>query len=111
MVRPSNLVQTILVLLFTTDLKVLCSLNSVHVSLLADLASQTQHYLLGSLGLLVEDGLGLATIPRLLAIVTPLSLGIQRCLTGFILRYFVHSVLTALLAFAEGPLCFWDIHL
>ena len=42
---------------------------------LALCALQSQHNLLGSLGLLVEDRLGLTTVTGLLAIVTALTLG------------------------------------
>lgn len=41
-------------------------------------ALKTQDDLLGSLGLLVEDGLGLTTITTLLPVVTTLTLGGQR---------------------------------
>lgn len=41
-------------------------------------ALKTQDDLLGSLGLLVEDGLGLTTITTLLPVVTTLTLGVQR---------------------------------
>ena len=55
----------------------LAALNSVHVAGLADLALKTEHNLLGSLCLLVEDGLGLTTISRLLSVVTTLSCKIR----------------------------------
>lgn len=45
---------------------------------LADSALQSQDDLLGSLGLLVEDGLRLTTITGLLAVITTLTLGEQR---------------------------------
>ena len=51
----------------TTDL------NGVHVHSLADLALQPQNNLLGGLGLLVENGLCLTTIARLLAVIPSLS--------------------------------------
>jgi len=42
---------------------------------LALCALQSQDNLLGGLGLLVEDGLGLTTVTRLLTVVTTLTLG------------------------------------
>ena len=65
-------------------------------------ALQSQHDLLGSLGLLVEDGLGLTTITRLLAVVTSLSLSEQRSLAGLVLGDLVLGVLAAILALAVG---------
>lgn len=44
---------------------------------LAGSALETQDDLLGGLGLLVEDGLGLTTITALLSVVTTLTLGVQ----------------------------------
>lgn len=40
-------------------------------------ALQSQHNLLGGLGLLVEDGLGLTTVTALLPVVTTLTLSVQ----------------------------------
>lgn len=65
-------------------------------------ALQSQDDLLGSLGLLVEDGLGLTTITRLLAVVTSLSLCEQRGLASLVLGDLVLGVLAALLALAVG---------
>jgi len=64
-----------LLLLVTTKLKVLATLQGHLVLVLADLALHTKDDLLGSLGLLVEDGLGLTTITGLLSVVTTLSYG------------------------------------
>lgn len=63
---------------------------------------QTQHNLLGGLGLLVEDGLGLTTVTGLLTVVSALSLGEQRGLTSLVLGDLVLGVLAALLALAVG---------
>lgn len=52
---------------------------------LADGALETQDDLLSRLCLLVEDGLGLTTVTALLAIITTLSLGEQRRLSGLVL--------------------------
>jgi hypothetical protein len=65
-------------------------------------ALQSQHNLLGGLGLLVEDGLGLTTITGLLAVITALSLSEQRGLASLVLGDLVLGVLAALLALAVG---------
>jgi hypothetical protein len=89
-------------LLVTTELEVLAALQGeLQLGLALD-ALQSQHNLLGGLGLLVEDGLGLTTITRLLAVVTALSLGEQRGLAGLVLGDLVLGVLAALLALAVG---------
>lgn len=84
------------------ELEVLASLQrQLELGLALD-ALQSQHDLLGSLGLLVEDGLGLTTITRLLAVVTSLTLGKQRSLAGLVLSDLVLGVLAAILALAVG---------
>lgn len=88
----------------------LAALDSVHVTGLASLALETQHNLLGGLGLFVEDGLCLTTISGLLSVVTTLSLSIKGGFTSLILGNLVHSVLLALLAFAEGTLGLRYVH-
>ena len=65
-------------------------------------AFQTQHNLLGGLGLLVEDRLGLTTVTGLLAVVTALTLGEEGGLSGLVLGDLVLSVLAALLDLAVG---------
>lgn len=65
-------------------------------------ALQSQNDLLGSLGLLVEDRLGLTTITALLSVVTALTLGEQRGLASLVLGNLVLGVLAALLALAVG---------
>lgn len=59
------------------QLEVLAALQRQLLLGLASSALETQDDLLGSLGLLVEDGLGLTTITTLLAVVTTLTLGVQ----------------------------------
>jgi len=51
-----------LALLVSTNFKMLAPFDRVLRVVLAALALQLQHNLLGGLGLLVEDGLGLTTI-------------------------------------------------
>jgi hypothetical protein len=63
---------------------------------------QSQNNLLGGLGLLVEDRLGLTTITGLLAVVSSLTLGEQRGLASLVLGDLVLGVLAALLALAVG---------
>lgn len=62
-------------LLLSAQLKVLAALQHLLVLALASAALHTQGNLLGGLGLLVEDGLGLATIAGLFADVAAFSLG------------------------------------
>lgn len=89
----------------------LAPLDRVHVHGLADLALQPQDNLLGGLGLFVEHRLGLATETRLLPVVAPLPLGIERSLPGLVLGDLVHLVLAAGLALAEGTLGLGDVDL
>jgi hypothetical protein len=67
---------------------------------LAGSALQSEDNLLGGLGLLVEDLLGLTTVTALLTVVTTLTLGVKRGLTGLVLSNLVLGVLAALLALA-----------
>jgi hypothetical protein len=72
------------------------------------LTFQTKDNLTGSLGLLVENGLGLSTESHLLGIVTSLSLRKVGRLTGLVLRDLVQRVLLALTR-TVSPAFFWDI--
>lgn len=63
-------------------LEVLAALQGELLLGLASSALETQDDLLGGLGLLVEDGLGLTTVTTLLSIVTTLTLGEQGGLEG-----------------------------
>ena len=56
-------------------------------------ALELEDDLLGVLGLLPEDGLGLSTESLLLHIISPLSLGHQRVLALLVLGHLVHGVL------------------
>jgi hypothetical protein len=89
-------------LLVTTKLEVLASLQGQLALGLALDALQAQHDLLGGLGLLVEDGLGLTSVTGLLTVVSALSLGEQRGLASLVLGDLVLGVLAALLALAVG---------
>ena len=89
-------------LLLGTQLKVLGTLQSQMLLGLTLLTFQTKNDLTGGLGLLVEHGLGLTSETHLLGIVTTLSLGEVRGLTGLVLGDLVGLVLSALLAGAEG---------
>lgn len=79
--------------------------------MLAGLALQPQHNLLGGLSLLVEDGLCLTTITGLLPVITALSLGCQTVLAFLVLGHLVQGVFLAFLVLAVGLLGLWDIHL
>lgn len=59
----------------------------------------------------MKDGLCLTTIPRLLAIITPLPLGSQTILALLILGNFVRGVLFALLVLAVCLLNLGNVHL
>jgi hypothetical protein len=63
---------------------------------------QSQDNLLGGLGLLVEDRLGLTTVTGLLAVISSLTLGEQGGLSSLVLGDLVLGVLAALLALAVG---------
>ena len=69
-------------LLVTAKLEVLAALEGELGLGLALRALEAQHDLLGRLGLLVEDGLRLASVSGLLAVVPALALGEERGLVG-----------------------------
>lgn len=99
-----------LLLLVTTQLKVLTSLQSQLGLGLADNTLQSQDNLLGGLSLLVEDWLGLTTVTALLTVVSSLTLGKQGSLTSLVLGDLVLGVLLAVLALAVGSSGFWDVN-
>lgn len=82
----------VLLLLVTTELEVLATLEGNVRSVLALGALETENDLLGGLGLLVEDGLGLTTVTLLLPVVTTLTLSVERSLTGLVLGDLVGAV-------------------
>jgi hypothetical protein len=98
-------------LLVTTKLEVLATLQSELLLGLARGALETEDDLLGGLGLLVEDGLGLTTVTALLAVVTALTLSVQRGLSSLVLGDLVLGVLVAFLALAVGPAGFGNVDL
>lgn len=89
-----------LLLLVTTQFEVLASLQRKLSLGLANDTFQSQDDLLGSLSLLVENGLGLTTVTGLLTVVTSLTLGEERSLTRLVLSNLVLGVLAALLTLA-----------
>lgn len=78
---------------------------------LADSAFQTQDNLLGSLGLLVENGFGLTTVTGLFAVVTTFTLSEDGSLTGLVLGDLVRGVTTTLLTSAKGFTSLRDVDL
>jgi len=105
----SELNGSTLCLFLATQLEVLAPFERQLGLELAHRTFQSQHNLLCGLGLLVEDGLSLTTITRLLAIVTTPSLGIGRVFALLVLCDLVRSVLPAGLAFAVGSASFGDV--
>lgn len=91
-----------LLLLVTTKLKVLASLQRKLTLGLARSALKSQNNLLGGLSLLVQDRLGLTTVTSLLSVVSSLTSSIKRGLTGLVLGDLVLSVLSAFFALAVG---------
>ena len=89
--------------LLGTQLKVLGPLQGQMLLSLASLTFQTKHNLTSSLGLFVEDGLGLTTETHLFGVVTTLSLSKVGSLAGLVLSDLVGLVLTAFLA---STVCF-----
>jgi len=96
-------------LLVSTKLEMLASLDRKLHLVLAHCALQSQHDLLCCLRLLVEDGLCLTTVTRLLSVVTALTLREEGGLAGLVLCYFVGRVLLARLALAVRSACLRDV--
>lgn len=91
-----------LLLLVTTQLEVLTSLQSQLSLGLTVNTLQSQDDLLGSLSLLVENWLGLTTETGLFTVVSSLTLSEQGSLTSLVLGNLVLGVLTALLSLTVG---------
>ena len=97
-------------LLVATNFKMLAPLDWMLGYMLATLALQPQHNLLGGLGLLVEHWFGLTTVTGLFPVVTTLPLCSQTILALLILCDLVQSVFPALLALAVGLLGLRYVH-
>ena len=108
--RLLSLVLVTTLSLLGTELEMLSSLEGKLLLGLALLAFQTEDDLTGSLGLLVEDGLGLTTEAHLLGVISALALGEVRGLAGLVLGDLVHLVLLALLACAVGLALLWYVN-
>lgn len=99
-----------LLLLVTTQLKVLTSLQSQLGLGLAVDTFQSQDNLLGGLSLLVENWLGLTTETGLLTVVSSLTLSEQGSLTSLVLGDLVLGVLSALLTLTESLSKLWNVN-
>lgn len=99
-----------LLLLVTTQLKVLTSLQRQLSLGLADNTLQSQNNLLGNLGFLVENWLSLTTVTSLLTVISSLTLGKKRSLTSLVLGNPVLGVFTAVLTLAIGLSGLWDVN-
>lgn len=97
-------------LLVTAKFEVFASLERELGLGLAHVAFQPQHDLLGSFRTLVEHGLCLTSITRLLAVISPLSLREQRGLSRLVLCDLVDGVLVAILALAVGSAGLGNVH-
>lgn len=87
----------------------LAALEGQLVLLLAHTALHSEDDLLGGLGLLLENGLGLTTVTLLLAVVAALTEGEEGGLAGLVLGDFLGGVLVALFAVRVAGL--GDVHL
>lgn len=99
-----------LLLLVTTQLEVLTSLQSQLSLGLASNTLQSQNNLLGGLGLLVENWLGLTTETGLLTVVSSLTLSEQGSLTSLVLGNLVLGVLSALLTLTVSLSELWNVN-
>lgn len=77
---------------------------------LADDTLQSQNDLLGNLGFLVENWLGLTTVTSLLTVISSLTLSEERSLTSLVLGNPVLGVFTAVLTLAIGLSGLWDVN-
>lgn len=109
----SNIFCLVLVtgfLLLGSKFEVFGSLDAQLLLGLALLTFHTEHDLTRGLSLLVEDRLCLTTETHLLRVVTTLSLGEVRRLTGLVLGNFVNLVLSAVFARAVSSALLRNIH-
>jgi len=100
-IKRSELECCALCLLLSAQFEVFAPLQCQLHLVLANGAFESEHDLLRSLCLLVEDGLSLTTVAGLFTVITTLSLCEERCLAGLVLRHLVRGVLLASLALAE----------
>lgn len=108
----SNLeADTTLGLLITTEFEGLAAFQDKLMLVLADGTFQTQDNLLGSLGLLVENGFGLTTVAGLFTVITTFTLGEDGGLAGLVLGYLVGGVTAALLSSTKGFTSLRDVDL
>ena len=94
-------------LLVSSELKVLGPLDGHLETMLACTALQTKYQLLGSLGLLTQNRLGLTTKTLLFSVVTPFALGEDRLLGLLVLGHLELLMLVAMRT--VGPAGFWDV--
>lgn len=81
---------SLLLLLLGTELEVLAALDGDLVELLAVVALELEHDLLGGLGLLAEDGLCLTSVTLLLHVITALTCARVWCCGDFFLLLSIH---------------------
>ena len=86
------------------------ALEDILDGVLAGRALELEDDLLGGLGLLVEDRLGLTSVTRLLAVVTALTLGEKASLTGLVVDDLEGLVSVALLGGAVHGLLLGVVH-
>ena len=98
---------TLLVLLLSED-EGLGSFDDSETFCFALGAFELKHDLLGLLGLLLEDWLGLTAESLLFHVISSLTLGSGGCLTGLVLGDFVGCVFLQLSAESSDGL--WDMH-
>ena len=92
-------------------MELLATLQDTLLPHLAFVTGQRQNNLLGGLGLLVENRLGLTSITGLLAVVTPTSLSEGRLLALLVLGHFVSLVRLALAMIAVSLDDLGNVHL
>lgn len=96
--------------LLSSELELLAALHDLKGTGLASSALQTKDDLLGGLGLLVEDRLGLTSITSLLAVITTLTLGEETGGSSLVLGNLVEGVLTALREIAQSATGLGNVH-
>ena len=87
----------------------LASLNRLQSDSLGLSADEFEGDLLGLLGFLSEDGLGLASESLLFGLVSPITNGVSGLLSGLVLTHLMNSVLLCCLAVCRDR--FGNVHL